>query len=71
VRAYRAVGGVPVFVDRGQGPFVFDADGRRWCDWVQSYGALIAGHAAPSVVAAVKNRKKIKKNIKIKLENNK
>lgn len=53
VRAYRAVGGVPVFVDRGQGPFVFDADGRRWCDWVQSYGALIAGHAAPSVVAAV------------------
>jgi len=53
VRAWGAVGGVPIFVDHGEGPWVFDAEGRRWCDWVQSYGALIAGHAAPSVVSAI------------------
>ncbi|HET6812108.1 MAG TPA: glutamate-1-semialdehyde 2,1-aminomutase [Acidimicrobiales bacterium] len=53
VRAFRAVGGVPYFVARARGPHVWDEDGRRYVDWVQSYGATILGHAHPAVVEAV------------------
>ena len=53
VRAFRAVGGSPYFVARAQGPHVWDEEGRRYVDWVQSYGATILGHAHPAVVEAV------------------
>jgi glutamate-1-semialdehyde 2,1-aminomutase len=53
VRAFRAVGGVPYFVDRGEGAYVWDVEGRRYVDLVQSYGAIIAGHAHPAIVEAV------------------
>jgi glutamate-1-semialdehyde 2,1-aminomutase len=53
VRAFRAVGGTPYFVARARGPHVWDEDGRRYIDWVQSYGATILGHAHPAVVGAV------------------
>jgi glutamate-1-semialdehyde 2,1-aminomutase len=53
VRAFGSVGGTPYFVARGQGPHVWDAEGRRYLDLVQSYGAVIAGHAHPAVVEAV------------------
>lgn len=53
VRAFQSVGGVPYFVDRAQGAFVWDVEGRRYLDYVQSYGASILGHANPAVVAAV------------------
>jgi glutamate-1-semialdehyde 2,1-aminomutase len=53
VRAFRSVGGTPYFVRRGAGPYVWDAEGRRLIDLVQSYGALILGHAHPKVVEAV------------------
>ncbi|MGH2784570.1 MAG: glutamate-1-semialdehyde 2,1-aminomutase [Actinomycetota bacterium] len=53
VRAYRAVGGVPPFIVRGAGASVFDADGNQYLDYVQSWGAMILGHAHPGVVAAV------------------
>jgi glutamate-1-semialdehyde 2,1-aminomutase len=53
VRAYRAVGGTPPFLIRGAGATVEDADGRSYLDYVQSWGALILGHAHPSVVEAV------------------
>lgn len=53
VRAFRAVGGTPRFMVRGSGPWLFDADGRRYVDLVCSWGPLIAGHAHPEVVAAV------------------
>ena len=53
VRAFRAVGGTPYFVARAAGPHVWDQDGRRYVDWVQSYGATILGHAHPKVVEAV------------------
>jgi glutamate-1-semialdehyde 2,1-aminomutase len=53
VRAFRAVGGTPLFIARGAGAHVFDADGRSYLDFVGSWGPLIAGHAHPSVVAAV------------------
>ncbi|MPZ27285.1 MAG: glutamate-1-semialdehyde 2,1-aminomutase [Micromonosporaceae bacterium] len=53
VRAFRAVGGTPRFMVRGHGPYLFDADGRRYVDLVCSWGPLIHGHAHPEVVAAV------------------
>ncbi len=54
VRAFRSVGGTPYFVARGQGAYVWDEEGRRYLDYVQSYGASILGHAHPKVVEAVK-----------------
>jgi len=53
VRAFRAVGGEPLFIERGQGPHVWDADGRRYLDYVASWGPLLFGHAHPRIVAAV------------------
>ncbi|MDT7898798.1 MAG: glutamate-1-semialdehyde 2,1-aminomutase [Armatimonadota bacterium] len=54
VRAFRAVGGTPFFVARGEDCFLWDVDGNRYVDFVCSWGALILGHAHPEVVAAVK-----------------
>jgi glutamate-1-semialdehyde 2,1-aminomutase len=54
VRAFRAVGGQPLFIARGQGPHLYDADGNRYIDYVLSWGPLILGHAHPQVVAALK-----------------
>jgi len=55
VRAFRAVGGQPLFIERGAGPYLFDADGNRYVDYVLSWGPLILGHAHPRVVAALKD----------------
>ena len=54
VRAFRAVGGEPLFVARGEGAKVFSADGDEYIDYVQSWGAMILGHAHPRVVRAVR-----------------
>ncbi len=54
VRAFRAVGGEPLFIARGEGPYIDDADGQRYIDYVLSWGALILGHAHPQVVSALK-----------------
>ena len=54
VRAFKGVGGTPVFFRRGQGAYLFDEDGRRYIDYVGSFGPLIAGHAHPEVVEAVR-----------------
>jgi glutamate-1-semialdehyde 2,1-aminomutase len=54
VRAYRAVGGEPPILVRGQGPFVWDADGNRYIDYVGAFGPLILGHAPPAVVDAIR-----------------
>ncbi|MDQ1519757.1 MAG: glutamate-semialdehyde -aminomutase [Actinomycetota bacterium] len=53
VRAFGSVGGDPFFVARGQGAYLYDTDGRRYVDYVQSWGASILGHAYPDVVEAV------------------
>jgi glutamate-1-semialdehyde 2,1-aminomutase len=53
VRAFGAVGGTPPFIDRGEGPYLWDADGRHYIDYVGSWGPLIVGHAHPEVLAAV------------------
>src|ERR1700684_3789667 len=53
VRAFRAVGGTPLFIERGAGQYLYDVDGRRYLDLVNSWGALILGHAHPAVVEAM------------------
>ena len=57
IRAFKAVGGRPYVVARADGPYVWDVEGTRYIDLVQSYGAVILGHALrPSVVAALSAR---------------
>src|SRR6476646_7971156 len=53
VRAMRQIGRDPVFVERGEGCWLFDVEGNRYIDWIGSWGPLILGHAEPAVVAAV------------------
>src|SRR5204862_6737790 len=53
VRAFKGVGGDPVFFTRGEGPYLWDVDGNRYIDYVGSWGPLILGHAYADVVAAV------------------
>ena len=54
VRAFRSVGGNPYFVVRGEGAYVWDVEGTRYVDYVQSYGASILGHSHPKVVEAIR-----------------
>ena len=53
VRSFRSVGSTPFFVERGEGPYLFDTEGRRYTDYVLSWGPLILGHAHPVVMEAV------------------
>jgi len=53
VRAFRAVGRAPLVLERGEGPYVWDADGRRYLDYIGAWGPAILGHAHPAVVAAI------------------
>ncbi len=53
VRAFKGVGGQPIFIDRGEGAYLFDVDGTRYIDYVLSWGPLILGHAHPQVVEAL------------------
>ena len=53
VRAFRAVGGTPVFFERASGPYLWDVDGKRYIDYVGSWGPMLAGHGHPTVVEAV------------------
>ena len=53
VRAFKSVGGDPLFMQRGEGPFIFDVDGNRYIDHVLSWGPLVFGHAPPRIIRAV------------------
>ncbi|MCP4164421.1 MAG: glutamate-1-semialdehyde 2,1-aminomutase [Chloroflexi bacterium] len=53
VRAFRAVGGQPLFIERGEGATIYDVDGNRYIDYVLSWGPLILGHAHPDIVSAL------------------
>jgi glutamate-1-semialdehyde 2,1-aminomutase len=53
VRAFQSVGGEPFFVERADGPYLYDADGNRYIDYVGSWGPMIAGHNHPAVLEAV------------------
>ena len=53
VRAFRAVGGTPRFIARAEGPYIFDAEGTRYIDYIGSWGPMILGHGHPAVLEAV------------------
>src|SRR5690242_8376786 len=53
VRAFRSVGGTPRFITRAEGPYFWDADGKRYIVYIGSWGPAIVGHAHPQVVQAV------------------
>lgn len=55
VRAFRSVGGTPRFITRAEGPYTWDADGKRYTDYVGSWGPAIVGHAHPAVIKAVQD----------------
>jgi glutamate-1-semialdehyde 2,1-aminomutase len=59
VRAFRGVGGTPVFMQRGEGPYMWDVDGNRFIDYVGSWGPLILGHSHPKVVEAIERQAKL------------
>ncbi len=54
VRAFKSVGGTPLFIERAEGAYLYDVDGNRYIDYVDSWGPMIAGHANPEVLSAVK-----------------
>ena len=56
VRAFRAVGGTPVFFERASGAYMFDADGNRYIDYVLSWGPMLLGHNHPTVIQAISNQ---------------
>lgn len=59
VRAFKAVGGDPIFIERAQGAYLFDVDGKRYIDYVLSWGPMIAGHNHPDVLNAVIEKAKL------------
>ncbi len=56
VRAFKAVGGTPLFIESAKGAYVYDADGKEYVDYVQSWGPMVLGHAHPEVIEAVRAR---------------
>ena len=59
VRAFKSVGGTPVFVDKAKGAYLYDADGNRLIDYINSWGPMILGHAFPPVIDAVVEKAKL------------
>ena len=59
VRAFKAVGGEPIFISRADGAYLFDSNGKRYIDYVLSWGPMIAGHNHPDVLAAVIEKAKL------------
>src|SRR4051812_21900021 len=56
VRAFKGVGGTPVFIDRAQGAYLYDADGNRYIDYINSWGPMVLGHAYEPVVQAIREK---------------
>ena len=54
VRAFKSVGGAPLFIQKAEGAYLFDADGNRYIDYIASWGPMILGHAYPAVVNAIR-----------------
>lgn len=53
VRAFKAVGGTPLFISKAKGPYIYDADSNRYIDYVQSWGPMLLGHAHPDIISTV------------------
>src|SRR4030081_4093298 len=58
VRAFRSVGGEPLIIERGDGQYLYDADGNQLLDYVCSWGAILLGHANPAISAAIEEQAK-------------
>ena len=56
VRAFRSVGGTPLFIKRAKGAYLYDADGNRYIDYINSWGPMILGHAFEPVVEAIREK---------------
>ena len=56
VRAFGAVGGAPRFFNRGEGAYVVDEEGKRYLDFMQSWGPLMLGHCHPEVIEVIQNK---------------
>lgn len=56
VRAFKSVGGTPIFIDKAAGAYLYDADGNKYIDYIASWGPLILGHAYPAVVEAIQKQ---------------
>ena len=59
VRAFKAVGGTPIFVNKAKGAYLYDADGNRLIDYINSWGPMVLGHAYPAVINAVVEKAKL------------
>jgi len=59
VRAFKAVGGTPIFVNKAKGAYLYDADGNRLIDYINSWGPMVLGHAYPAVINAVVDKAKL------------
>lgn len=56
VRAFKSVGGNPIFIKKGTGAYLYDADGNKYIDYIASWGPLILGHAYPAIIEAIKDQ---------------
>ena len=56
VRAFRSVGGTPIFMDKAEGAYLYDADGNQYIDFINSWGPMIMGHGFAPVVEAIRKR---------------
>src|SRR3954467_8305266 len=56
VRAFKGVGGTPVFIERAKGAYLYDADGNRYIDYINSWGPMVLGHAYGPVVKAIQEK---------------
>ncbi|CAN5664636.1 glutamate-1-semialdehyde 2,1-aminomutase [soil metagenome] len=56
VRAFKSVGGTPIFIDKAEGAYLYDADGNRYIDYIASWGPLILGHAHPEIIKAIQQQ---------------
>jgi len=57
VRAFNGVGGTPVFIEKAKGAYLWDVDGKRYVDYVGSWGPMILGHAHPEIIKASRKRR--------------
>src|SRR6478735_4845748 len=56
VRAFKSVGGTPIFISKAKGTYLFDADENRYIDFISSWGPMILGHAYPTIIKAIKEQ---------------
>ena len=69
VRAFKGVGGTPLFITKAKGSYLYDADGNQYIDYIASWGPLILGHAYEPVVKAIQEKKYWTEHLLVRLQN--